>query len=203
MLYCQTLESPKAHKERKVWGASEEALFHEGFLSFLTTSAMSSMPFLEVANSLLGRTESRTLWRGRSESDASMSPMVPEERRCRRSSGFNSAAGGGEVTVSRPNKAKGRKMTWGREASFLYEVETETMMTARKRAERERSATSALCRKSCLIHKATQRAQETHLIDTLLNTSVQLQQRLLLIVTIVAKKGNLLELSRKSKRIIQ
>lgn len=67
---------------------------------------MSSMPFLEVANSLLGRTESKTVWRGRLESGASMSPMVAEERR------FNETAEkaeGGKVTVSRPNKAKEKK----------------------------------------------------------------------------------------------
>lgn len=63
-------------------------LFHK-FLSFLTTSARSSMPFLEVANSLLGRMESRTVWRGRFDSGASMSPMA-EERQFRRSSGLNS-----------------------------------------------------------------------------------------------------------------
>lgn len=81
-------------------------LFHEGFLWFLTTSAMSSMPFLEVANSLLGRMESKTVWRGRLESGASMSPMVAEERR------FNETAERAEekkVTVSRPNKAKAKK----------------------------------------------------------------------------------------------
>lgn len=49
---------------------------NNGTVTFLTTSAISSIPFLEEANSLLGRTESRTVWRGRVESGASMSPIV-------------------------------------------------------------------------------------------------------------------------------
>lgn len=56
-------------------------------LSLLTTSATSSMPFLEVANSLLGRMERRTVRRGWLGSGASTSPMAEE----RRSSGSNSA----------------------------------------------------------------------------------------------------------------
>lgn len=66
---------------------------------------MSSMPFLEVANSLLGRMESRTVWRGRFDSGASMSPMAEERPR---SSGLNST--GKKVTVSRPHKAKKKKI---------------------------------------------------------------------------------------------
>lgn len=42
---------------------------------FLTTSARSSAPFLEEANSLLGRTERRTDWCGPFGPGASMSPI--------------------------------------------------------------------------------------------------------------------------------
>lgn len=135
-------------------------------LSVLTTSAMSSMPFLEVANSLLGRMESRTVWGGRLGSGASMSPMA-EERRCRRSSGLTST-GKKKVTVSPPNKANGGRKkndvgAWG----FFYEVETETMMTARKRAKRKKeSATSAFCmpppHHSRKRHKETNKTNLTH-----------------------------------------
>lgn len=58
--------------------------------SFLTTSAISSEPFREVANSLVGRIESRTDWRGRFESGSSMSPMVGEKKKKKKRSELSS-----------------------------------------------------------------------------------------------------------------
>lgn len=48
--------------------------------SFLTTSAISSIPFLDVTNSLLGRMDFRTAWGGRFELGASMSPIVMKRK---------------------------------------------------------------------------------------------------------------------------
>lgn len=48
--------------------------------SFLTTSAISSIPFLDVTNSLLGRIDFRTAWGGRFELGASMSPIVMKRK---------------------------------------------------------------------------------------------------------------------------
>lgn len=69
------------------------------------TSPMSSMPFLEVANSLLGRMESRTVCCGGPDSGASMSPMLDKEVSFKLQMGQTSR----NVTDSEQNKRRGGK----------------------------------------------------------------------------------------------
>lgn len=66
-------------KQIKAHHVLQQVAFKVILLSFLTTSAISRIPFLDEANSLLGRMESRTFWRGRVAFGASMSPIVTED----------------------------------------------------------------------------------------------------------------------------
>lgn len=59
--------------------AAVDAAKHTNDTKDRATSAISSIPFLEEANSLLGRTESKILGRGWLELGASMSPMIQKK----------------------------------------------------------------------------------------------------------------------------
>lgn len=109
--------------------------------SFLTTSAISSEPFREVANSLVGRIESRTDWRGRFESGSSMSPMVGEKKKKKKRSELSSKLQTSpKPSVTDPEqKNKTKKKRRRVEAWVFSEVETETM-TARKHSASSKRA---------------------------------------------------------------
>lgn len=59
--------------------AALDAAKHTNDTKDKATSAISSIPFLEEANSLLGRMESKIVWRGWFALGASMSPIVEKK----------------------------------------------------------------------------------------------------------------------------
>lgn len=86
--------------------------------SYLTTSAISSIPLLEEANSLLGRRDSKIFWRGWIVSGASMSPIV---EKCKKTYNQLQIA---QTSRSVADLWQKHKEMWRREA---FSEETETM----------------------------------------------------------------------------
>lgn len=114
--------------------------------SFLTTSAISSIPFLDVTNSLLGRMDFRTAWGGRFELGASMSPIVMKRKtllELRAAQTTSTAA----ILVQNKHTHTHTQMRY-EEAWGFSEVEAETMTSSEMQRERQkkRSATSAFSR---------------------------------------------------------
>lgn len=121
--------------------------------SFLTTSAISSEPFREVANSLVGRIESRTDWRGRFESGSSMSPMVGEKKKKKKRSELSSKLQTSpKPSVTDPeqkNKTKKKNGdVWRRESSRRWKrKQWQRGNTAR--APKERTSAFSRCEMRC------------------------------------------------------
>lgn len=81
--------------------------------NFPTTSAMSSIPFLEEANSLLGRTECSTLRLGCRESGASTSPMADTRKQKMRGS-EDAALGGSDEKGMDEAPLRWKRKQWQR-----------------------------------------------------------------------------------------
>lgn len=115
--------------------------------SFLTTSAIRSIPFLDVTNSLLGRIDFRTAWGGRFELGASMSPIVMKrktllELRAAQTTSTAEILVQNKHTHTHTNTQMRYEEAWG-----FSEVEAETMTSSETQRERQKkSVTSAFSR---------------------------------------------------------